>query len=111
MRFDGSLNYLNVASFEDTVLEIMARFPEARGILVIASGINEIDASGEEKLRDLVLQLRKQGVTMLFSSLKTPVAAVFQRTGLTDLIGADNIYVSKDVAIAAASERFDQATG
>lgn len=111
MRFDGSLNYLNVASFEDTVLEIMARFPEARAILVIASGINDIDASGEEKLRDLVLQLRKQGVTMLFSSLKTPVAAVFQRTGLTELIGADNIFVSKDIAITAASERFDREVG
>jgi MFS superfamily sulfate permease-like transporter len=108
MRFDGSLNYLNVASFEDTVLEIMARFPQARGILVIASGINEIDASGEEKLRDLVLQLRKQGVTMLFSSLKTPVAAVFQRTGLVDVIGAENIFISKDVAIEATRERFDR---
>ncbi len=49
VRFDGSLTFINVAYFEDMILEAHAEFPQAKSILVIGSGINEIDASGEEK--------------------------------------------------------------
>jgi sulfate permease, SulP family len=49
VRFDGSLTFSTVAYFEDIVLEAIAEFPKTRAILIIGSGINEIDASGEEK--------------------------------------------------------------
>ncbi|OZA29806.1 MAG: sodium-independent anion transporter [Hydrogenophilales bacterium 17-64-11] len=109
MRFDRSLNYLNVAAFEDTVLEVLAHFPQTRGLLVIASGINELDASGEDKVRELALRLRQQGVTLMFSSLKTPVAQAFARTGLLDLLQPENVFPGKEVAIAAARRRYDLA--
>jgi MFS superfamily sulfate permease-like transporter len=109
MRFDRSLNYLNVSAFEDTVLEVLARYPEARGILVIGSGINEIDASGEDKVRELAQRLRQQGVTLMFSSLKTQVAAVFGRTGLLQQLGAENVFASKEMAVEEARRRFDLA--
>ncbi|NDP48213.1 MAG: STAS domain-containing protein [Sulfuriferula multivorans] len=109
MRFDRSLIFLNVAAFEDTVLKALNRYPKARAILVIGSGINEIDASGEEKVRDLVNRLREDGIALMFSSLKAPVAVVFQRAGLMDLLGADNVFASKDIAIDNARRRFDPA--
>lgn len=109
MRFDQSLNYLNVAAFEDTVLEVLARYPEARGILVIGSGINEIDASGEEKVSELAKRLQQQGVTLMFSSLKTQVAEVFRCTGLLQQLGSDNVFPSKDKAVEEARRRFDLA--
>jgi MFS superfamily sulfate permease-like transporter len=109
MRFDRSLNYLNVSAFEDTVLEVLARYPEARGILVIGSGINEIDASGEDKVRELAQRLRQQGVTLMFSSLKTQVGAVFGRTGLLQQLGAENVFASKEMAVEEARRRFDLA--
>jgi MFS superfamily sulfate permease-like transporter len=107
MRFDRSLNYLNVAAFEDTVLEVLARYPEARGILVIGSGINEIDASGEDKLRELAQRLRQQGVDLMFSSLKTQVAEVFDRSGLMQRIGQENVFPSKEMAVQEARRRYD----
>lgn len=110
MRFDRSLTYLNVAAFEDSVLEVLARFPQTRGILVIASGINEVDASGEDKVRELVLRLRQQGVALMFSSLKKPVAQVFARTGLLELLQSENVFPNKGVAITAARQRYDLAT-
>lgn len=109
MRFDRSLNYLNVAAFEDTVLEILARFPRTRGILVIASGINELDASGEDKVRELASRLRQQGITLMFSSLKKPVAQAFERTGLLHLLGQENVLPNKETAIESARQRYDLA--
>ena len=109
MRFDQSLNYLNVAAFEDTVLEVLARYPNARGILVVGSGINEIDASGEDKVRELAKRLGQQNVALMFSSLKGPVATVFRRSGLLHQLGPENVFVNKEVAVAEACRRFDMA--
>ncbi len=109
MRFDRSLNYLNVAAFEDSVLDVLARQPQARGILVIGSGINELDASGADKVRELAQRLRQQGVALMFSSLKTPVADAFDRAGLIELLGRDNVFPSKAQAVDAARRRFDLA--
>lgn len=109
MRFDRSLNYLNVAAFEDSVLEVLARQPQVRGILVIGSGINELDASGADKVRELAERLQQQGVVLMFSSLKTPVADAFGRAGLFTLLGPDNVFPSKAQAVDAARRRFDLA--
>jgi MFS superfamily sulfate permease-like transporter len=107
MRFDRSLNYLNVAAFEDTVLEVLARYPEARGILVIGSGINEIDASGVDKVGEVAQRLQQQGVALMFSSLKAQVAAVFERAGLMAQLGRGNVFPSKEQAVEEARRRFD----
>ncbi len=109
LRFDRSLNYLNVAAFEDSVLEVMARNPQVRGILVIGSGINEIDASGADKVKELAQRLREQGVVLMFSSLKAQVADVFARAGLIKLLGPDNVFPSKEIAVTQAQRRFDLA--
>ena len=49
MRFDGSLTFINVAYFEDIILEAQAEYPDARVLLVVGSGINEIDASEKKR--------------------------------------------------------------
>ena len=106
MRFDRSLNYINVAAFKDTVLEVLAHYPEVRGILVIGSGINEIDASGVDKVSELAQRLQ-QGVALMFSSLEAQVAAVFERAGLMDQLGPGNVFPSKERAVEDARRRFD----
>jgi len=108
LRFDRSLTYLNVAAFEDAILEVLTRFPQTRGILVIASGINEIDSSAEDKVRELAQRLSQQGITLMFSSLKKPVAQIFEKTGLLELLRPENVFASKELAIEAARRRFDQ---
>jgi MFS superfamily sulfate permease-like transporter len=40
VRFDGSLTFINVAYFEDIILEARAEYPDARTILVVGSGLN-----------------------------------------------------------------------
>jgi MFS superfamily sulfate permease-like transporter len=106
VRFDGSLTFINVAYFEDILLEALAEYPEARAILVIGSGINEIDATGEEKVRELAPRLRKIGVKLVFSGLKQQVRTVFQRGGLIELLGEESFFADKERALQALSERY-----
>ena len=99
LRFDGSLNFVNVAHFEDVVLQALERFPQAQAVLVIGSGINDLDVSGEEKLRALAEQLRERNVSLYFSSLKRQVLAAFERSGLSSVIPGGHIFKTKEVAL------------
>jgi sulfate permease, SulP family len=99
LRFDGQLYFANVPYFEDCVLEAVARFPKAKHILVVANGINQIDASGDEAIRHLVEQLRASGITLAFSGMKTQVKAVLAATGTLDSIGEGNLFVHENDAL------------
>lgn len=105
VRFDGSLTFINVAYFEDIVLKARAEFPNARAILVIGSGINEIDASGEEAIRELARRLREAGVELMFSSLKQQVRSVLQRAGLVEFLGPENFFKTKQNALETLQAR------
>jgi SulP family sulfate permease len=105
VRFDGQLYFANVPYFEDSVLGVSARFPKARSILVVADGINQIDASGVEAVRLLAGRLGAGGVALAFSRLKKQVRDVFDASGLTHLVGADNLFVDEDQALAVLAGR------
>ena len=61
IRFDGSLYFANVSYFEDAMLEAVANHPEAKYVLVVGDGINQLDASGEEVIHHLVERLQSDG--------------------------------------------------
>lgn len=106
VRFDGSLTFVNVAYFEDIILEAKADFPEARVILVIGSGINSIDASGEEKIREVADRLQKLGVRLMFSGLKHQVRRLLERAGVVDLLGRDAFFPDKETALRRLQETY-----
>jgi SulP family sulfate permease len=101
VRFDGRLYFANVSYFEDAILEAVSHNPKAPYLLVVASGINELDASGEEVVRHLVERLRGNGVTVVFSGLKKQVIDVMHATGLFDYIDQKNIFSTPDLALEA----------
>ncbi len=105
LRYDGSLDFLNAAHFEEVILRAHADFPQAKTILVIGSGINSMDASGGEKIREIAKYLREANVTLAFSSLKTPVRDSFDRAGLTALLREENVFISREMALRTLEAR------
>lgn len=104
LRFDDSLYFANAAYFEEAVLDALAARPEARYVLVVANGINQMDATGEEIVRHLVERLRAAGVTMVFCGLKKQVRDVMARTGLDRIVGDDHVFPDEQRALAAIYE-------
>jgi SulP family sulfate permease len=109
IRFDGSLYFANVAYFEDAVLEAVANHPDAKYVLVVGNGINQLDASGEEVIHHLLDRLKSTGITLVFSGLKKQVLDVMRATGLFDAIGQEQLFATDDLAIAAIYERLGEA--
>jgi len=110
VRFDGSLYFANVSYFEDAVLGAVASRPDAKVVLVVGNGINQLDASGEEVIHHLLDRLKDAGVSLVFSGLKKQVVDVMRATGLLDAIGAQNLFASEEYAIADIYQRLGQST-
>ena len=99
VRFDGPLNFTNVSYLEDKVMERVADLPDLKHVLIVAHGVNDIDASGEEILDKLVRRLRTSGYEVSFSGLKDEVLDVLHRTGLYATIGEQNVFPTQAAAI------------
>lgn len=101
VRFDGPLIFTNASYLEDKVLEYITEKPDLRHILIESSGINDVDASGEEALAILIETVRGSGRGISFSSMKEEVVAVLERTHLLETIGKENIYPNGEKALTA----------
>jgi MFS superfamily sulfate permease-like transporter len=101
IRFDGPLFFANTGYLEDEVRERVSALPELRQIIIMANGISELDASGEEILSLMVDRLRAAGYSVAFSGLNEHVLDVLHRTHLYEKIGRDNIYPLLSAAIDA----------
>ncbi|MEO5362765.1 MAG: sulfate permease [Magnetococcus sp. DMHC-8] len=100
VRFDGQLYFANAAYFEDKLLAAMADEPQAKYLLVIGDGINQLDASGEDVIRRLQSELQENGMVLVFSGLKRQVLQVLRATGLFDQLGGEeNIFATDEIAL------------
>ena len=92
MRFDGQLYFGSGRYFEDKVLETIASVPELRYLMLDANGINRIDASGEQALRNVVERLREVGLDLYVTGAKRQLTDALERSGLLEQIGRDHFF-------------------
>ena len=101
IRFDAPLFFANASFFEDLVNDRIKSLPNLRHILLVANGINDMDASGEDVLALTVDNVRAAGIELSISGIKENVLALMKRTHLYEKIGEENIYPTQAVAIEA----------
>ncbi len=104
--FRGRLVFANASHFEESILRALSARPDTRAILLVASGINSIDATGEETLRHIVEEFRKNGIDVFISEASDSVLDVLKRTGLHGLIGKDNFRASSEQAFDELSMKY-----
>jgi SulP family sulfate permease len=100
LRFDGPLYFANAGYFEDKILERLAIKPDLKYLLIDAEGINEVDATGEEMLFELIKRLNKMGIELVFARAKTPLVAMFNRMHLTEMLGNKTQFRTRTKALS-----------
>jgi len=105
IRFEGQLFYANAGYLEDKISELLLEKPELRHIHIVANGINDMDASGEEMLSLIVERVRSGGYDISFSGLNENVLAVMKRTHLFAKIGEQNIFATMHKAVEVIHSR------
>ncbi len=99
IRFDGSLYFANAGYFEDKILEEMAAKPDLRYIIVDASAINQLDATGEEVLHHLAERLNANEIELVISGMKKQFMDVIRRTRLIDYLQEDHFFAYTQQAL------------
>ncbi len=99
IRIDESLTYLNARWLEEYVLERVAEKPELRHVILMASAVNEIDASGLESLEAINHRLRDGGIGLHFSEVKGPVMDRLKRIHFLDELNG-KVFLSQSRAFA-----------
>ena len=102
LRWDGSLYFANVSYFEDQILDRLSSKPKLKYIIIDAEGINQLDATGEEMVTNLVKQLRDSGVVMYFARAKKQILDTLRHTGSMEKIGEDYFFPRVKQAIDKA---------
>ncbi|MDD2464563.1 MAG: SulP family inorganic anion transporter, partial [Desulfobulbus sp.] len=100
VRFDGPLFFANASYLDEQIIKFRNEMPDLRYVLLDASGINDIDASGEEELALLVDRLHAAKYGFAVCNAKGPILAVLDRTHLFDKIGRENFYPDTKAAVA-----------
>ncbi|MEW6586524.1 MAG: STAS domain-containing protein, partial [Nitrospirota bacterium] len=99
VKFEGPLFFANSSYLEDSIRELISTKKNLRHIILIADGMNEMDASGEETLSLLVDRIRSSGLDISLSGVNESVMAVLKRTHLLEKIGQDHIYATQEQAV------------
>lgn len=110
VRIDVALNFANVTFLKRRLAALDAAHPEGlRHIVLDGAGINDLDASAESALADLVTEYDERGVTIHLANVKGPVRDVLVRSGLWQRL-ADRVHPSVHLAVTAicAGDRADR---
>ncbi len=106
VRVDAALSFVNATNVKKLLLahaDEVAK-TEPRVLVLDASGINDIDATGAEMLHELLSELEDRAVAFHLSDVKGPVRDVLHRAGLWDLLET-RVHASTNDAVEVITGR------
>lgn len=105
LRIDVSLNFANANFLKQRLRRLDADHPEGlRAMVLDGSGINDLDASAEAMLSDLITEYDERGIVVHLANMKGPVRDVMIRSGLWTRLGPDRIHPSVHAAVTALTD-------
>lgn len=100
LRVDGPLFFANTKALEDRVAALVADRPDVEAVVIDASGIGDLDASGAHVLHELDQDLATSGVTLHLATVRGPVRDVMHRAAIWEHM-EERIHPSVHAAIEA----------
>ncbi|MEH6657226.1 solute carrier family 26 protein [Leeuwenhoekiella marinoflava] len=94
VRFDAQLFFGNKDYFyKQLKRHIKAKGYDLKTIIINAEAINYIDSSAIYILKFLILELRQRDLTLMIAAATGPTRDILFKTGVVDLLGAENLFV------------------
>ncbi len=103
IRIDRSLFFANISSVEDAVAREIKEHHEVKHLVLLCSGINEVDYSALEALEQLIYNLRKAGVDLHLAEVKGPVMDRIKRSGFLKTLAPGGVFLRAEEAVEILS--------
>jgi sulfate permease, SulP family len=103
-RFGADLFYANVNHFADEVLSLVEHAPTpVRWFVIDASAITDIDYSAARGLRDLIDELTRRNVNIVFARVSPYLRADLESQGIIDVVGENRVLGTLHEAVELAT--------
>ena len=100
LRVDESLYFANTSYLENRIFQLVAENPDVKHVVLMCSGVNEIDGSALESLEAINNQLKETGVVLNLSEVKGPVSDQLHRSAFFEEL-AGCVFLSQHDAESA----------
>lgn len=107
VRLDAPLFFANSRYFENEIIDDLAKNKNTKYVLLDGSGINEIDATGEEMLSSMLDLLKESGKDLYFSHMKGQILDVLTRSGFTKHAGSNHFFATTPQAMMTLIARLE----
>jgi high affinity sulfate transporter 1 len=103
-RFGADLFYANADRFADGVRAVVAHAPQpVRWLVIDASAITALDYSAALTLRDLLGELDRGRVALVFARVSPDLRSDLDRHGIVGTVGEQRVFSTMHEALAATS--------
>jgi high affinity sulfate transporter 1 len=107
-RFGAPLFFANSDHFHDELLEEVDAAPTpVQWVVVAADAITDVDATADDMLHQLTVELRSRGIVLAFAGLRGTVRERMARAGTVTLVGSGRFYST----VGEAVHEYARATG
>lgn len=104
VRLDAQFYFGNISFLQEQLIALERALPGPLKHMVLdASGINQIDASAEAALRDIVLDYQRREIQFTLACVKGPVRDVLEASQWQTLIGSNAFALSVHDAVGTPS--------
>jgi MFS superfamily sulfate permease-like transporter len=112
VRPDEEVFFANAATLHKSIRELaIARDPGLRTTILDLEMTNELDVPSAEMLADLFEELEGREVQLIIAGIHAPVREMIDRSGVTEQIGATNVYPTVlEAVLAYAQAHVDELT-
>jgi len=101
VRIDAAVSFVNSTNVKRLLLDQVATLDDApRALVLDASGINDLDATGADMLSDVLTTFDERGVQLHLAETKGPVRDVLRASGLWQRLG-DRVHAGVHEAVEA----------
>jgi len=100
--FKASVLFVNAEYFRERVGEAMASRPDTKWLVLDTSAMIYSDSAAVYTLEALKKKLDREGIGLLMGGGHGHFIKVMERSGLGDLIGRENQFITPEAALAAA---------
>ncbi len=104
VRVDESLQFPNSRFLRDTLVQAGSE-PGIRDVVLIASAVNDVDATALEALEEAIDTLNGRGVRLHLAEVKGPVMDRLERVGLPERLHPGEIFLSTHDAARSLGSR------
>ena len=99
VRVDAALSFVNAVNVKKLILGHAGEIvDEPKALILDASGINDLDATGAEMISEVLVEMGDRGVSLHLADVKGPVRDVLRNAAIWQKLG-ERVHTSTDDAV------------